>query len=166
MFCQGLRCPSPCAARLRSRRCPSPRKRGEGKGALPPRHAPDFSSGLAVPSHRREKQSGSGARRPCLYSILKTRRNLAPRRCFHRRLQRAGLDAMKRLTGLAACEARILPIDSVNRATVARPTRTPPPSLISGSRPGSRKGNAGSIVQQRRWGIEVAEILRGGCVSD
>lgn len=78
----------------------------------------------------------------------------------------AGLDAEKRLIGQTACEARTLPIDSVNRATVARPTRTPPPSPISGSRPGSRKGSASIIAQQRQWGIEISEILRGGCVSD
>ena len=106
----------------------------------PQRHAPDFRPVWPFPltAGRSSREAG---RKALPHSILKTRRNLAPRRCFHRRLRRAGLDAMKRLTGLTACEARTLPINSVNRATVARPTRTPPPSLISGSRPGSRKGS-------------------------
>ncbi len=41
---------------------------------------------------------------------------------------------------LTVTEARILAIASLNRATVARPTRTPPPSRIPGSRPDSHEG--------------------------
>src|SRR5687768_11659445 len=83
-----------------------------------------------------------------------------------------------RLTSLTVPEARILTIASLNRATVARPTRTPPPSRIPGSRPGSPEGddmdyagategcgktNFAQIVQaieivakklQRRWEME------------
>ena len=46
-----------------------------------------------------------------------------------------------RLTSLTVPEARILTIASLNRATVARSTRTPPPSRIPGSRPGSPEGD-------------------------
>ena len=46
-----------------------------------------------------------------------------------------------RLTSLTVPEARVLAIDSLSRATVARPTRTPPPSRIPGSRPGSPEGD-------------------------
>ena len=46
-----------------------------------------------------------------------------------------------RLTSLTVPEARVLAIDSLSRATVARPTRTPPPSRIPGSRPGSHEGD-------------------------
>ena len=84
-------------------------------------------------------------------------------------------------TSLTVAEARVLAIASLNRATVARPTRTPPPSRIPGSRPGSPEGDdtdyAGApegcgqknlwlIVQAieiagknlwRRWKIEGAE---------
>ena len=46
-----------------------------------------------------------------------------------------------RLTSLTVPEARVLAIASLNRATVARPARTPPPSRIPGSRPGSPEGD-------------------------
>jgi hypothetical protein len=46
-----------------------------------------------------------------------------------------------RLTSLTVPEARVLAIASLNRATVARSTRTPPPSRIPGSRPGSPEGD-------------------------
>ena len=46
-----------------------------------------------------------------------------------------------RLTSLTVPEARVLAIDSLSRATVARPARTPPPSRIPGSRPGSPEGD-------------------------
>jgi hypothetical protein len=41
---------------------------------------------------------------------------------------------------LTVTEARILAIASLNRATVARPTRTPPPSRIPDSKPDSCEG--------------------------
>jgi hypothetical protein len=46
-----------------------------------------------------------------------------------------------RLTSLTVPEARVLAIASLNRATVARPARTPSPSRIPGSRPGSPEGD-------------------------
>ena len=46
-----------------------------------------------------------------------------------------------RLTSLTFAEAPVLAIDSLSRATVARPARTPPPSRIPGSRPGSHEGD-------------------------
>ena len=46
-----------------------------------------------------------------------------------------------RLTSLTVPEARVLAIDSLSRATVARPARTPSPSRIPGSRPGSHEGD-------------------------
>jgi hypothetical protein len=44
-------------------------------------------------------------------------------------------------TSLTVAEAQVLAIASLNRATVARPARTPPPSRIPGSRPGSHEGD-------------------------